>query len=86
MTRVDPPLWLETPRGIGLAHFVIDYGVEVSLHWVVAIADTGECWTFTNEDIRFPKNYTMHRRTDAQTEQTPPVSPAGPDVDSQRGT
>lgn len=64
MTRIDPPIWVDTPKGCGLAHFVIDYGVEMSLHWVVAIHDTGEVWCFTNEDIRFCKNYTLNRRTE----------------------
>lgn len=64
MTRIDPPIWVDTPKGCGLAHFVIDYGVEMSLHWVVAIHDTGEVWCFTNEDIKFCKNYTLNRRTE----------------------
>ena len=31
ITQLDPPLPLETPRGAGLAHFVIDYGPEADL-------------------------------------------------------
>lgn len=60
-TRIDPPLPLDTPKGSSLCHFVIDYGVEHDLLWVCAIDATGECWTFRNRDIRFPKNLTMGR-------------------------
>jgi len=76
MTRIDPPIWLDTPKGCGLAHFVIDYGVELSLHWVVAIHDTGEVWCFTNEDIRFCKNYTLNRRTEWPLKPTKSESPS----------
>lgn len=52
-------IWLETPKGQGIAKFLIDYGIESSLQWVVFINDTGECWTFTNEDIRACENITL---------------------------
>lgn len=58
--RIDPPLWIETPRGIALAHWLIDYGVEMSLYWVCVLED-GACWRLPNEQIRFPKNYTAER-------------------------
>lgn len=61
MIQLQPPIPLETPRGSGLAHLVIDYGPEFSLLWSVFLDDSGECWTFTNEDVRAVKNITMGR-------------------------
>ena len=59
--RIDPPLPLETPRGKGMAHFLIDYGIEHDLMWVCFINQTGECWTWRNNDIKLEKNITMGR-------------------------
>lgn len=62
MNQLNPPIPLDTPKGPGLAHFLIDYGVEFSLMWVVFIDATGESWTFPNEQVRAVKNITMGRR------------------------
>lgn len=61
MHRIDPPLPVTTIKGEGLAHFVIDYGLEHDFQWVVFLNESGECWTFLNKDIRMQKNLTMHR-------------------------
>lgn len=59
--QISPPLPLKTPKGNGLAYFVIDNGPEHSLQWVVFLDTTGECWTYSNEMIRAQKNITMGR-------------------------
>jgi hypothetical protein len=42
LTQLNPPLPLETSKGSGWAHFVIDYGPEYALLWVVFMdADGG---------------------------------------------
>jgi hypothetical protein len=61
MIRLDPPLGLVTPKGTGFAHFIIDYGQEHNLIWVVFIDDTRECWSFQNSDVRLQDNQTMTR-------------------------
>jgi hypothetical protein len=61
ITRVDPPIPLMTPKGRGVAHFLIDYGMENDLMWVVFQDDTGECWTWENAQIRARVNKTMGR-------------------------
>jgi len=61
MLQLDPPMELDTPKGLGLAWFVIDYGIEHNLHWVVVLHDTGEIWTFKNPDVRATKNITLGR-------------------------
>lgn len=56
--RLDPPMPLSTPKGTGLAHLVIDYGLEFNLTWVVFLDDSGECWSFDNPDVRAMPNLT----------------------------
>lgn len=51
--------WRRTPKGIGLAHFVIDYGEEHDLLWVVVDDATGEIWTWPNNDVRAIKNISL---------------------------
>jgi hypothetical protein len=41
ITRLNPPLPLETSKGAGWAHFVIDYGPESALLWVVFMDQDG---------------------------------------------
>jgi hypothetical protein len=62
MLQLDPPIPLTTPKGEALAHFLIDYGVEYDLLWVCFQGETGECWTWSNPDIRGPKNITFDRK------------------------
>ena len=59
--QLNPPLFLQTPKGSALAHFLIDYGIESDLYWVCAQQNTGECWTWGNKEILFPKNITIGR-------------------------
>ena len=61
MIRLDPPLPLDTPKGKAMAHFLIDYGVEHHLCWVCFQNETGECWTWSNKDVRLEANPTMGR-------------------------
>jgi len=65
--QLNPPIPMSTPKGSGLAHFLIDYGPEHHNYWIVALdkpgitGDVGECWTFANPLIRFQINFTMGR-------------------------
>ena len=43
LTQLNPPLPLETTKGPGWAHFVIDYGPESALLWVVFMDADGAC-------------------------------------------
>lgn len=62
LTQLNPPLPLETPKGPGLAHFVIDYGPEAHLLWVVFLDEGGACWTVPNPEIRIQGNWSLRRR------------------------
>ncbi len=60
MTRIDPPIYLETPKGPGWAHFVINPGLEASLVWVV-FTESGQIWCVPNERVRACTNWTAER-------------------------
>jgi len=64
LLQLNPPLELATPKGKGLAWFLIDYGVEHDLMYVVVINSTSEIWTFANHEVRAAKNITMGRTDD----------------------
>lgn len=61
ITRIDPPLPLQTPKGKAMAHFLIDYGFEHDLYWVCFQNESGECWTWSNKDVRAQNNITANR-------------------------
>ena len=61
MLRLDPPLPVVTPNGKGMAHVLIDYGVDFDLCWVV-FQDDSQCWTWRNQDIRAETNTTFGRK------------------------
>ena len=67
--ELQQALWADTPKGQALVKFLIDRGVDSDLEWVTIINETGECWTFSNEDIRFAKNYTQGRRASWEAEE-----------------
>jgi hypothetical protein len=60
--QLNPPLPLKTSKGDGLAHFVIDYGPEGTLLWVVFLDDDGACWVVPNPEVRMHWNWTTGRR------------------------
>lgn len=59
--QLNPPIPLVTSKGKALAHFLIDEGPESDLKWVCFLDKNGECWTFSNKDIRAQKNITEGR-------------------------
>lgn len=61
ITQLNPPIPVRTPHGKAMAQMVIDYGVEHDLLWVVFQNDTGECWSWRNQDIRAQNNITIGR-------------------------
>lgn len=59
--QLNPPLPVNTPKGDGEAHFLIDYSKEDHLFWVVFLDETGQIWTFPNPEVRAIKNVTIGR-------------------------
>jgi len=76
ITQLNPPLPLETSKGAGLAHFMIDYGPEADLMWVVFMDKDGACWTVPNPEVRMAMNWSMGRRRPAADNTA--VAPAAP--------
>lgn len=75
ITQLNPPLALDTVKGQGWAHFVVDYGPEHDLLWVVFMDKDGACWTVPNPEVRLQLNWTMGRR---KTEPAAPAAPLAP--------
>jgi hypothetical protein len=63
LIQLNPPIPLKTPKGKGWAYFLIDRSQEHNLEWVVFLDDNGECWTFSNTEIRIQNNFTMKRNS-----------------------
>ena len=61
ITQLNPAIPMDTPKGSGQANFLIDYGMEHDLYWVVFIDKSKECWTFSNRDIRVQQNLSIGR-------------------------
>lgn len=57
-------IWLETPKGVALAKFLVDRGVDADNEWICIVNETGEIWSFDNSDVLVCKSYTLGRRTD----------------------
>lgn len=60
--QLKPVIEMNTPKGKGHAEFLIDYGPEADLLWVVIICDSGEVWTFRNADVRATANISIGRK------------------------
>ena len=68
MLQLSPVLEVDTPKGRGHAEFLIDYGPEADLLWVVVMRDTGEIWTLRNADLRATANVSIGRKLAARTD------------------
>jgi hypothetical protein len=64
ITQLNPPIPVVTPHGKGMAQMVIDYGIEHDLIWVV-FDDDGQCWSWSNKNIRAQSNITIGRAAEA---------------------
>lgn len=83
LTQLNPPLPLETPKGPGMAHFVIDYGPETDLLWVVFMDQDGACWSVPNPEVRMQFNWSMGRRK--PDEDKAPAVPFAAENEAARG-
>lgn len=65
--QLNPPIPVKCTKGEGLAHALIDYGIEHHLYWVIFITETGECWTYANPQVRAVKNISYNRTFEKDT-------------------
>ncbi len=70
--QLNPPIPVETSKGPGIAHFLVDYSVEHDLYWVVFLDNSGECWTLNNKEIRAQKNISIGRHHVESFNKIPP--------------
>jgi hypothetical protein len=56
--EIHQTLWLDTPRGLGRAKFMISNGDDADTTWVCFYAD-GQIWEWQNPEVRVAKNITM---------------------------
>lgn len=59
--QLNAPIWLETPRGLSLCHFLIDYGIETDVYWGCFDQKTGECFWYENTAIKICWNRSIGR-------------------------
>jgi hypothetical protein len=81
LVQLDPPLPLETSKGSGWAHFLIDYGPEAALLWVVFMDEDGACWTVPNAEVRMCFNWTLGRRKPEDRGETAAAATHAPQPD-----
>lgn len=66
--QLNPSLPVEViGKGSGETIFMIDYGVEHHLLWVVALDSDGSVWCVPNPEIRMIKNYSIGRTFEPKT-------------------
>lgn len=66
--QLNPSIPVITPRGSGEALFILDYGKEDDIMFIVAQDDTGEIWTYKNSLVRLHKNETIGRKEPSKIE------------------
>lgn len=59
--EISQVIWLETPKGLGIAKFLINNGPESDLQWTV-FQQNGEIWTWENPEVRLVKHITFGRQ------------------------
>ena len=75
LTQLQTPIPLKTPKGKAWAVAIIDYGPQWNLQWVTFIHETGECWTFQNQEVRREENYTFNLPKPSPIKQRPDAIP-----------
>jgi len=55
MLQLNPTIEVQTPKGKGYAHFLLNYSMDENLAWVVFMEETKEFCTFRNLEVRGPQ-------------------------------
>jgi hypothetical protein len=61
--QLDPQIPIISPLGKGWAVAIIDYSQDHDLYWVTFDDITGECWTWSNKQIKAQTNITLGRNS-----------------------
>jgi hypothetical protein len=65
--QLNPSIPVVTPDGKGEAIGWMDYGKEDDLLWIVFLRMNGECWIYSNPQIRACPNITFGRMPETST-------------------
>jgi hypothetical protein len=57
--EIQQTIWVNTPKGIGHALFIIDYGIHQNTVWVVCLKETGNILHFDSNQLTVTKNNTL---------------------------
>ena len=69
--QLNPPIWVSTPLGNGVALLIIDYGVHTNSCWVCAMEQNDwQVKHFDSNDVKISKNYTYHFGTKTNKRKT----------------
>jgi len=68
--EIAQAIWLDTPKGLALAKFLVDRGIDSDNEWICIINETGEIWSFDNSDVRVTKSLTLGRRCEWNQDRT----------------
>lgn len=72
VTRVDPPLIVNTPFGTGLAHWRIERGIELPTYyevWLTHGERSGQIWEFPQHLLRAQMSLTANRQKTSDAEE-----------------
>ncbi len=61
IVQLDPTIPLDSPRGPGYAHFLMDFGQEHFSLFGVFLDQTGQFWWFSQKEVTIQLNITMGR-------------------------
>jgi hypothetical protein len=59
MHEIQQTIWVNTPKGVGHALFIIDYGIHQNTVWVVCLKETGKILHFDSNQLTVTKNNTL---------------------------
>lgn len=76
ITRIEPPLYFETPLGPSVCHFVWEGGKEIDVEWCCFLEKTGEPWWWANSQIRMRTNISSGRYSTSKIHETPEMTKA----------
>lgn len=64
--EIHQSLWLDTPKGLARAKFLVINGDDSDAEWI-CFYENGEIWSWLNPEVRVAKNITMGiRRKEGQ--------------------
>ena len=72
--EIKQVIWLDTAKGLALAKFLVDRGVDSDFEWVTVLNDTGQVLSFDNSEVLVTKSFTLGRRVGWEDFNYPPFT------------